>query len=417
MICPNCGAKVVGRRRRCENCGADIAVLDRLRKLSNRLYNEGLEMAQVRDLSGAVLKLQKSLELNKENIEARNLLGLVYYELGESTAAICEWVISTNFKKEDNDAERLLRLVQADSTEYQNVNSAIRKFNIALDLVKNGNEDMAAIQLKKVIGLNPHFVKAYLLLSLIYIKNCEYERAKKLLKRVLKIDVGNVTARRYINEIKLTVVNQEGKSDAEAQQEDYDFAGTGAVKGKIYSDEKPNFLSIITFFLGLAMGIALVYVLAVPNIRTDIRRTYEAKERELGADVSAANAQKSSLESRIRILENENTDLKSQLLIAQATPEADERADYEPFLQLYADYLDLCDRVINPISSGNLISAEDLEEINNFNGRLVDFDMASLENENAKMLYATMIDVIGRYATGTGAEPDNKPTPTPTPAA
>ncbi len=413
MICPNCGAKIVGKRRRCDNCGGDISALDRLRKLSNRLYNEGLEMASVRNLTGAVEKLRKSLELNKENIDARNLLGLVYYELGESTNAICEWVISTNLKKEENDAERLLRLVQADATEYRNVNTAVRKFNIALELAQNGSEDMAVITLKKVIAANPHFVKAHLLLALIYIKNCEYERAKKLLKHILKIDVGNVTARRYINEIKLTVANADKKPEGSAVQDDYDFSGTGSVKGKIYTDDKPNFLSVITFFIGLAIGIALIYVLAVPNIKADLRSSYEEKERMLGADVSAANAEKSSLESRIRILENEITDLNSQLLIKQDTTEEVKVPDYAPFLQLYSDYLVLYDEVISPISSGKLIDEEGLNRINAFNGRLLSFDMSALEDDNAKGLYATMAEMIGLYATGTGEEPETTPTPTP----
>ncbi|MBR6358614.1 MAG: hypothetical protein IKS11_03105, partial [Lachnospiraceae bacterium] len=81
MKCPKCGTYIVGRRRRCESCGADISALDRLRRISNRLYNEGLEMARVRDLTGAADRLKKSLEFNKENIDARNLLGLVYYEM------------------------------------------------------------------------------------------------------------------------------------------------------------------------------------------------------------------------------------------------------------------------------------------------------------------------------------------------
>ncbi len=413
MICPKCGAKIVGRRRHCDNCGADIAALDRLRKLSNRLYNEGLEMASVRNLTGAVEKLRKSLELNKENIEARNLLGLVYYELGESTNAICEWVISTNLKKEENDAERLLKLVQADAAEYQNVNAAVRKFNMALELAKNGNEDMAVITLKKVISFNPHYVKAHLLLALIYIKNCEYERAKKLLKHILKIDVGNVTARRYINEIKLTVANVGRKQESSPAQDDYDYTGTGSSKGRIYTDDKPNFLSVITFFIGLAVGVALIYAMAVPSIKSDLRRSYEEKERMLGADVSAANAEKSSLESRIRILENENTDLKSRLLVETTEPVVEEAPDYAPFLQLYTDYLNLCDEVIFPATSGKLIDEEGLKRINAFNGRLIAFDMSSLEDENAKGLYATMAEMIGTYATGTGEEPEATPTPTP----
>ena len=73
-------------------------------ELSKLYYNQALEMAQVRDLSGAADKLGLSLQLWKNNTEARNLLGLVYYEIGESVAALREWVISQNLQASDNPA-------------------------------------------------------------------------------------------------------------------------------------------------------------------------------------------------------------------------------------------------------------------------------------------------------------------------
>ena len=50
---------------------------------SNYWYNDGLRKAKIRDMSGAIMSLRKSLQFNRENIAARNLLGLVYYGIGE----------------------------------------------------------------------------------------------------------------------------------------------------------------------------------------------------------------------------------------------------------------------------------------------------------------------------------------------
>ena len=50
---------------------------------SNYWYNDGLQKAKIRDLSGAVKSLRKSLQYNQANIAARNLLGLVYYGRGD----------------------------------------------------------------------------------------------------------------------------------------------------------------------------------------------------------------------------------------------------------------------------------------------------------------------------------------------
>ena len=60
---------------------------------SNSWYNDGLRKAQVRDMSGAIVSLQQSLQYNRENIAARNLLGLVYYGIGEVSEALVEWIM------------------------------------------------------------------------------------------------------------------------------------------------------------------------------------------------------------------------------------------------------------------------------------------------------------------------------------
>ena len=59
----------------------DIAAKNR--QIANSYYNLGLEKAKVRDLSGAAQCLKKSLHFSKYQTDARNLLGLIYYENGE----------------------------------------------------------------------------------------------------------------------------------------------------------------------------------------------------------------------------------------------------------------------------------------------------------------------------------------------
>ena len=82
MICYKCGQEV-GNAKRCPNCGADLSVFLKVRHISNAYYNLGLEQAGVRNLSGAIVSLKNSLKFNKYNIDARNLLGLIYCETGE----------------------------------------------------------------------------------------------------------------------------------------------------------------------------------------------------------------------------------------------------------------------------------------------------------------------------------------------
>ena len=109
MLCYRCGNKL-GSGRYCLHCGADVTQYRRIVRLSNRFYNHGLEKAQVRNLSGAVEDLSRALEIDKRNITARNLLGLVYYEMGETVQALCEWVVSTHYQPENNPASEQSRI-------------------------------------------------------------------------------------------------------------------------------------------------------------------------------------------------------------------------------------------------------------------------------------------------------------------
>ena len=142
---------------------------DRLASLSNRFYNEGLEKASVRDMTGAINSLRDSLKFNKNNIDARNLLGLIYYETGEVVPALSEWVISKNLKAEDNIADSYMDMVRNNPSELETINQTIKKFNIALNYCHQDSLDLAVIQLKKVLSLNSKFIKAHLLLALLYL--------------------------------------------------------------------------------------------------------------------------------------------------------------------------------------------------------------------------------------------------------
>ena len=75
MKCMNCGAELTDSAY-CPNCGCDVSVQKQAIVLSGLYYNQGLEKAQVRDLSGATDQLKRSLKFNKPHIDARNQLGL-----------------------------------------------------------------------------------------------------------------------------------------------------------------------------------------------------------------------------------------------------------------------------------------------------------------------------------------------------
>ena len=178
--------------------------------MSNMYYNEGLEKAGVRDLSGAVVSLRHSLQFNKNNIKARNLLGLVYFEMGEAAAALREWVISKNMSPEKNIADEYIDKIRSNSGRLDSINQTIKKYNRALVLCSQNSEDLAVIQLRKVLSMNPRFIQAHQLLALLYMKQEEWDRAERELRKCMDIDRNNLQTLRYLKEVEEALMPEEG---------------------------------------------------------------------------------------------------------------------------------------------------------------------------------------------------------------
>lgn len=130
MKCPNCGNETSFQAKKCQNCNCDVTDYKKLVGRSNGLYNDALYKAKIRDLSGAIVSLKSSLQLNKYNTNARNLLGLVYYEMGDTVRALGEWVLSKNFQEEDNNADYYMKLLQNNPSKLNHVNSVIKSITM-----------------------------------------------------------------------------------------------------------------------------------------------------------------------------------------------------------------------------------------------------------------------------------------------
>ena len=200
MLCYNCG-NALNQGDVCPVCGARIAEYRKIIYASNYFYNDGLSRASVRDLSGAVDSLRRSINFYKYNIDARNLLGLVYYEMGETVRALCEWVVSTHYQPENNPASGYVKYLQDNRLEMDTASQGIRKFNFALDYARKGSEDLAILQLEWVTAHHPKMLKAHSLLALLYYSESKYSKAERELRTVLKADVGNTFCLHMLREM------------------------------------------------------------------------------------------------------------------------------------------------------------------------------------------------------------------------
>lgn len=347
MNCPKCGSDMGRNRRYCDRCGTDTAVMMRLYRLSNRYYNEGLTRAKVRDLSGAVLMLRKSLEHNKRNIDARNLIGLVYYEMGEPITALSEWIISKHFQPENNDADYFIDKVQSNPAKLDAVNQTVKKYNQALAYAKQGSDDLAMLQLRKAIGVRPGYVKALQLLALLYMKSEEYEKARRCLLRAQKIDVANTITLSYLAEIE-NILNPEGQP-VRAEKETEGISYQPISTGVSFKEDKPNYMAFVTFFAGILIGICVLYLLVVPTIRSDAKEQYAKKERDYGAEIASYSATISVLNDEIATLKDELEVAENKIKRLQQENESIPIFDSEAFEQamfVLMEYSDLEDKIL-----------------------------------------------------------------------
>ncbi len=316
MKCYQCGAELT-EREYCPNCGAAVKVYKRIISLSNRYYNEGLERAEVRDLSGAIESLHQSLKLNKSNIQARNLLGLVYYECGEVVAALSEWVISKNLKPDENAADDYMDLVRNDPSRLETFNQTIKKFNIALNHCHQDRLDMAVIQLKKVLSMNPGFIRAHLLLALLYLNNGNYAKAKTEAQKSLKLDTGNVMAQRYLKEAEAMMLPQDAKSSDENNDKKNGVVRYTSGNETIIQPVRTNVFtrsgSIWGIVLGVVLGIAAAYYLILPARIQSMNASFREQIASISEESDSKSAKMGEYEQQIASLNSELESLKSEM--------------------------------------------------------------------------------------------------------
>lgn len=318
MNCYNCGCRL-SEKDFCTSCGADVSVYKKIIHISNRFYNDGLEKANVRDLSGAVTSLRQSLKFNKNNIKARNLLGLVYYETGEVVAALSEWVISKNIRTDKNIADDYINAIQTSPARLDTINQTIKKYNQALSYCNQDSLDLAVIQLKKVLSLNPKFVRAHQLLALIYIHAEDWDKARRELMKCCAVDANNTTTLRYLKEINQvsSVDDDKSKSNRDKKNTSDEVikyqSGNETIIQPMNVKEQSGASSIFNIIIGAVIGLAIAWFLILParisaekaNINQELKTVSEQ------SDVKTSTIEE--LQLQVDSLTESNTKLQSQV--------------------------------------------------------------------------------------------------------
>ena len=341
VLCPHCGAQV-RKNGYCSECYLPLSMLKKAQNTSNYYYNIGYDRASARDLSGAIESLLQALRYNKRNVPARNLLGLIYYEMGEAVQAMSEWVMSINYQQENNLATKYLKELKKDPARLESVDQLARKFNMAIQYAHSEDYDLSILQRKSALSDNPHFVKGYLLLALLYIGTDNYEKARVTLRRVLKIDKANSLAVHYLREMGDTeeniiemrkqnvdndglldddyleeiVVTEDGRAPKKIEkknlfQEIKAKKDTSVVRTGQFGQVSLAKYSGLYMLLGLVFGVLLFSFFILPGQKKKLRveneqliKTYSEELAGKNSTINSLSAEVDSLTKQIDTLQN-----------------------------------------------------------------------------------------------------------------
>ena len=383
MKCFQCGCELSDKDF-CTGCGADVKLYKKIMHVANRFYNDGLNKAGVRDLSGAIVSLRQALKFNKNHVEARNLLGLVYFEMGETVAALSEWVISKNIRSQKNIADDYINEVQSNPARLETINQTVKKYNQALSYCYTESNDLAIIQLKKVVSLNPRFVKAHQLLALLYMNGEEWEKAQRTLKKSLKIDVNNTTTLRYLKEVEFMLEGDETagikkkKSNVSKDAVTYQSGNETIIQPISPKEPIVGASTIFNVVIGMAIGLAVCYFLIVPARVQSARAEADEQLRLISENSDEKTAQITDLEQRVEALTDENAKLQEQ--VVSYTGEGGALQTVDGLLETARKYIH------NP------------EELDGVSDALYELDRGYVENgasEAYKALYDELLAQVG----------------------
>lgn len=344
MKCYICNSRLSQDRNTCPKCGADIRLYRKIIYASNQYYNLGLARAKARDLTGAAECLRTSLQLYKKNINARNLLGLVYYEMGEAAMALKEWVISKNLRHRGNIADNYIQDMRDNRQSLDSADHSIHKFNQALEYAKTGAKDMAVIQLKKVISVNPRMIKAYQLLALLYMEEQKYEQAMEVIEKCLEIDRGNPGALSYQRELqgyrlpkKKAVMGVAGELEREE------------VIIPVRMRDYGSYLAAAAYvIIGFLLALGILYYVIMPGKEAEYQQANQAEIQAYEDKYAALNAEITQLGDELESLQ-EQKDKEAQSYESansQVTQLAEAYQSLLEVAQLFIDeeYTEVADR-------------------------------------------------------------------------
>ena len=211
-----------------------------------------------------------------------------------------------------------INMLQSNATRLDAINQTIKKYNQALVYCNQDSKDLAIIQLKKVLSLNPKFIRAHQLLALLYMDSEQWDRAERELHKCMDIDRNNTLTLRYLKEVETQLTPDENskqtgrrkKDDAVRYQSDNEIIIQPL---NVKEQKSAGISSLINIAIGLVIGLAVMYFLVVPAAVSNANNEAQKTITDIGNQLDTKTSRIQELETQMEALQTENDTLNQEL--------------------------------------------------------------------------------------------------------
>ena len=217
------------------------------------------------------------------------------------------------------------------------MNQAVHKYNQCLGYCRQNGEDLAIIQLKKVVVAHPSFLKAYQLLALLYMHSGQYSKARQSLKTALKLDVTNDITLRYMHELN----RQRNRQVAHIKEEKhgrqsvvtYNLGNETIIQPAATLRDNAAVMTVVNILIGMVVGAAVVWFLIAPAVNQTKSSTKNRNVIALSEQIASQKTQIQTLKDELEGYRNSSDEVESAKQTAASTQDS-----YDALIKVYQQY-------------------------------------------------------------------------------
>jgi tetratricopeptide (TPR) repeat protein len=203
------------------------------------------------------------------------------------------------------------------------IRNSLMLYNKGIESLKSGSEDIAVIELKKAVALNPNFHEAWNLLGLCFIYMNEEEKAVEIFERVARQENNGVNAVKYLSQLNSEIEISADKTKTKASSKN-------SLESKKLQNLKKNRLHnyIMIGTLSFAIGLLAAVLFntggqpengaVVDHEKDNQIKGLMQQVENLNRDIERLNAENQSLKTDLSAAVNEADYYKAAIKLEEA---------------------------------------------------------------------------------------------------